>query len=397
MKRNIVKILLFAGLAVTACKPGKQTDMNSGSIYKETLIEGVLEDGGKGNVVLEEMAVREYIPIDTVSCDDQGRFQISFRQAQTAFYVLRIGGSGYITLVIEPGQKIILNGSYQEPDQYSVKGSDGSEALMKLSAEHKRTLNELGNIVNQTRESQGLKDYTEIKMMLDLKFDSITSSFKAYSENFINTYQESPAILIALYNLYGQGLPVFDPIADFQSYLFVDSLLQHHYPEFEAAQMLHAQVLEALATKQKTEKDHRPEVGEIAPDFVSSRPDGSQLALSDLKGDYLLLSFWAGWSSLSREENQYLSEIWGNKGSFAFNILQVSFDEDKETWTSAIDEDGLTWYHVSDLQRWESAIADLYAVEKIPSNYLIDPEGKIIARDIFGSELLELIKNLYSN
>ncbi|MDX2432112.1 MAG: TlpA disulfide reductase family protein [Bacteroides sp.] len=397
MKRNIVKIILFAGLAVTACKPVKQTELNSGSNFRETLIEGVLEEGENSIVILEEMAVREYIPIDTVSCDARGHFQISFKQAQTAFYVLRAGGIGYITLVIEPGQKITLNGSYQQPDRYSVKGSEGSEALMELSAEHKRTLNELGDVVSQIRESQELKNYPEIKMKLDLKFDSITRSFKAYSGDFINRNQESLAILIALYNLYGQGLPVFDPIEDFQSYLLVDSLLQSHYPEFEAAQMLHTQVLEASATKQETEKDHRPAVGEIAPDFVSSRPDGSQLALSDLRGDYILLSFWAGWSSLSREENQYLSEIWENMASFPFKILQVSFDGERESWTSAIDEDELTWYHVSDLLRWESAIADLYAVEKIPSNYLIDPEGKIIARDLFGSELLELIKNLYSN
>lgn len=397
MKRNIVKIILFAGLAVTACKPVKQTELNSGSNFRETLIEGVLEEGENSIVILEEMAVREYIPIDTVSCDARGHFQISFKQAQTAFYVLRAGGIGYITLVIEPGQKITLNGSYQQPDRYSVKGSEGSEALMELSAEHKRTLNELGDVVSQIRESQELKNYPEIKMKLDLKFDSITRSFKAYSGDFINRNQESLSILIALYNLYGQGLPVFDPIEDFQSYLLVDSLLQSHYPEFEAAQMLHTQVLEASATKQETEEDHRPAVGEIAPDFVSSRPDGSQLALSDLRGDYILLSFWAGWSSLSREENQYLSEIWENMASFPFKILQVSFDGDRESWTSAIDEDELTWYHVSDLLRWESAIADLYAVEKIPSNYLIDPEGKIIARDLFGSELLELIKNLYSN
>lgn len=397
MKRNIVKIILFAGLAVTACKPVKQTDNNSGSKIRETLIEGVLEEGENSIVILEEMAVREYIPIDTVSCDARGHFQISFKQAQTAFYVLRAGGSGYITLVIEPGEKITLNGSYQQPDRYSVKGSEGSEALMELSAEHKRTLNELGDVASQIRDSQELKNYPEIKMKLDLKFDSITRSFKAYSGDFINRNKESLSILIALYNLYGQGLPVFDPIEDFQSYLLVDSLLQSHYPEFEAAQMLHTQVLEASATKQETEKDHRPAVGEIAPDFVSSRPDGSQLALSDLRGDYILLSFWAGWSSLSREENQYLSAIWENMASFPFKILQVSFDGERESWTSAIDEDELTWYHVSDLLRWESAIADLYAVEKIPSNYLIDPEGKIIARDLFGSELLELIKNLYSN
>ena len=397
MNNIIGKILLCTILAATACKPGGQTDEKTGSLNKETQIEGVLDGGENREVVLEEMAAREYIPIDTVTLNAEGRFFINFDPEQTAFYVLRIGGAGYVTLLLDPGQLISFKGTYGESDSYRVEGSEGSEALMELSAEHKRTLNEIGDIIIQTRKSRELENYSELKMGLDLKFDSITNSFKSYSKDFIKRNQESLSILIALYNLYGQDLPVFDPHEDFQIYLLVDSLLQSHYPEFEVALLLHAQVLEASTSKQKNEEDHRPDVGEIAPDFVSSRPDGSQVALTDLKGDYILLSFWAGWSSLSREENHYLKEAWNIKGSFPFRIFQVSFDGEKDMWTGAIEEDGLNWDHVSDLQRWESAIADLYGVEKIPSNYLIDPEGKIIARDLFGTGLLEKLENLFSN
>jgi len=183
----------------------------------------------------------------------------------------------------------------------------------------------------------------------------------------------------------------------FETYLFIDSLLQLQFPDFEAAGMLHAQITEALAGREKNKQVPRPGVGEIAPDFVSSRPDGSQLSLSDLKGNYILLHFWAGWSSLSREENPRLNEIWNLKGDFPFKILQVSLDGDRERWIQAIDEDRLRWDQVSDLERWESAIANLYSVDKIPSNYLIDPGGKIIAVDLFGGELMEKFKYLKSN
>jgi peroxiredoxin len=369
----------------------------SGNPGKSTLVEGVLQGGAHMPVILEEMAVREYIPVDTATCDPEGRFQIEFRPEQNAFYVLRTGGKGYITLLIEPGQQITLKGSYGQPDQYSLSGSRGSEELMELSARHKKTLNELGDITRLVMEFRDLPDYPEKKMRLDLKFDSITTSFRDYSFEFITRHQESLSILIALYNLYGQGLPVFDPVKDFQTYLFVDSLLQIHHPGFEAAQLLHAQVLEANATEQINETDHRPEVGDIAPDFVSSRPDGSQLALSDYKGQYVLLSFWAGWSNPSREENRYLKEIWKTKGTLPFRILQVSLDHERETWIRSVEEDGLAWDHVSDLQRWESAIAILYGIDKIPSNYLIDPEGKIIARDLLGRDLIEKFESLHRN
>lgn len=396
MNKYIIIILIYACLGAIACTRDKQTGGETGNPEGETRIEGVLTGGEGLSVVLEEMAVREYIPIDTVSCDEKGQFQISFKQEQTAFYVLRTQRSGYITLLIEPGQKLNIRGSYGISDQYNVEGSKGSEQLGKLAAEHKKTLNELANISRQNKEYQNLPDYPERKSRLDAKFDSITSSFKNYSLQFIEGNQNSLSILIALYNLYGPGLPVFHPGEDFKTYHFVDSMLQSGYPDFEAAQLLHGQIIEAKAIKQKNEQDHRPELGKIAPDFVSSQADGSQIALTDLKGNYVLLCFWAGWSSPSREENRYLKDAWKLYNQLNFRILQVSFDNDRRSWTEAIEQDGLTWDHVSDLRRWESVVADLYQIEKIPANYLIDPEGRIIAQDLFGSKLLKKLETLYS-
>lgn len=394
MNKNKVIILLYLCLLVAACKPSGPGGKTIENLKNPVSLEGILQDGAHKDVILEEMAVREYIPIDTVSCDEEGHFFLRFEAQETAFYVLRTGGRGYITLLLEPGEHIILKGKYAQSDQYKVEGSRGSEALMELAKAHKRAIDDLGEISDLMSESMEHQDYPQIKMGLDQKFDSVTSSFKNYSKDFISKNQESLSILIALYNLYGQGLPVFDPLEDFQTYLLVDSLLQSHHPDFEATKLLHTQVLEASSGKGEKDKDARPEVGEIAPDFVSSRPDGSSFALSDLRGHYVLLSFWAGWSSLSREENQYLKELWSSKGDFPFKILQVSFDGEPDVWTTAIEEDALRWDQVSDLRRWESPIADLYGIEKIPSNYIIDPEGIIIARDLFGNELLNRFNEL---
>ena len=397
MNKYISIICIVISFAIPACKESRQSVESAGTIEGFTRIEGILT-GGKGlPVILEEMAVREYIPIDTVSCDEKGQFQIQFKQELTAFYVLRTSSPGYITLLLEPGQQLNISGSYDHSEPYSVKGSNGSQLLMELAAEHKRTLEELSNISRLSREYQDLPDYPERKQKLDLKFDSITSSFKYYSTKFIETNQHSLSILIALYNLYGQGLPVFDPAEDFHSYQFVDSLLQANYPDFEAAQLLHAQLLEAKTTEHKNEQDLYPHEGKIAPDFVSSHPDGSQIALSDLRGNYVLLSFWAGWSKPSRAENQYLKDAWKLYKHSNFRILQVSFDNERKIWIEAIEEDGLNWDHASDLRRWESPVADLFQVEKIPSNYLIDPHGRIIAKDLFGSTLVNKLDNLYNN
>ena len=146
----------------------------------------------------------------------------------------------------------------------------------------------------------------------------------------------------------------------------------------------------------KNETPVRPlQKGEIAPDFVSSQPDGEELALYDLKGNYVLLSFWAGWSRLSREENVTLREAYEKYQHQPFRILQVSLDEEKNSWTEAILEDELIWDHVSDLMRWESGVVDLYRIEKIPSTLLIDPSGRIIETDLFGNRLLETLEAIF--
>ncbi len=395
--RILFIIVITALMAVTGCnrnKPSAAADRELPGLV--TGIEGILAGGAGYDVILEEMAAREYIPVDTATCDENGAFHMQFESSQTTFYVLRTGTSGYITLLLEPGEKVNFSGSLGQSDDYVLEGSRGSELLMELSGEHKRTLDILGEIARKNMELQSAVDYVHIKADLDHRFDSVTTAFREYSLEFIYRNQESLAIVIALYNMYGQGLPVFDPRSDLEVYKYVDSVLSSGYSGFEIIQLLHAQVVEAELTLNKPKQDQKTKTGEIAPDFVSSRPDGEQMALSDLRGNYVLLSFWAGWSKLSREENSVLLGAWSQYGNMPLRILQVSFDGEREIWLRAIEEDSLGWDQVSDLRGWESTVADLYLVEKIPSNFLIDPDGRIIETDLFGNELIEQLEQLNS-
>jgi peroxiredoxin len=137
--------------------------------------------------------------------------------------------------------------------------------------------------------------------------------------------------------------------------------------------------------------------GEIAPDFVSSRPDRSEMALSSLRGSYVLLGFWASWSNLSREENATLVKARKQFGEKNFKILQVSVDDSNIDWIGAIEEDGLDWDHLSDLKRWETPVVELYGVEKIPFNVLIDPRGKIVETELYGEYLLSNLDQILNN
>ena len=397
IKETVKYILIFLVLSASGCKQKAPDTIGAGDRETGTEIRGRLQDGAGQNVLLEEMGAREYIPVDTVICDESGDFSISYLQEQIAFYVLRYGPSGYITLLIEPGESVAFTGQMEDKDSYTISGSPGSALLQSLAVEHKKALEALGEIARKSSKFVSAPDYSELKLKLDLQFDSITSAFQDYSINFIHKNADSPAILIALYNLYGQGFPVFHPSTDFPVYYFVDSVMMSNYSELEAVRMLHAQVEEAKLLMEGDLQSSRLNLGEIAPDFVSSRPDGSALALSGLRGNYVLLSFWASWSKLCREENASLVKAREQFGERNFRILQVSVDDSKTGWTGAIEEDGLDWYHVSDLKRWETPVVDLYGVEKIPFNVLIDPSGKIVEKDLYGEQLLSKLDQILNN
>jgi peroxiredoxin len=389
--------LAFLLFSAPACKPKSAVEDSGGSGLSGTEIRGTLLSGSGESVLLEEMGAREYIPVDTVNCDESGNFIISFEQDHVAFYVLRYGTSGYITLLMEPGELVEINGQLEDKDVYTVSGSPGSELLQTLASEHKKALVGLGEIARKSREHVSDPDYTELKLKLDLQFDSITSAFQEYSIRFIHEYKSSPAILIALYNLYGQGIPVFHPSTDFPVYRFVDSVMMTTHPDLEAVRLLHAQVSEAKLLMESDLHINQLKKGEIAPDFVSSRPDGSEMTLVSLRGSYVLLDFWASWSKLSMEQNATLKKAWERFGGRGLRILQVSVDDNRAAWTDAIREDGLEWDHVSDLKRWETPVVDLYGVERIPFNVLIDPAGKIVETDLQGEQLLSKLEQLLNN
>jgi peroxiredoxin len=128
-----------------------------------------------------------------------------------------------------------------------------------------------------------------------------------------------------------------------------------------------------------------------APDFVMLTHKGDMLSLSDLRGKYVLVQFWASWSKPSMDENIFLSESYNTFHNSSFTILQVSIDNDRKSWLKAIEDLGEVWNHVSDLNRWESSAVDLYEVERIPANFLVDPNGIIVEKDIFGEELAPTI------
>lgn len=134
-------------------------------------------------------------------------------------------------------------------------------------------------------------------------------------------------------------------------------------------------------------KSSSTSIGSPAPDFSLKTPDGKDVSLKSLQGQYVLIDFWASWCGPCRKENPAVVAAYNQFKDKGFTVLGVSLDEDGDAWKKAIEKDKLTWTQVSDLQGWTSSVAQLYNVQSIPANFLIDKTGKIVASNLRGEAL----------
>lgn len=194
---------------------------------------------------------------------------------------------------------------------------------------------------------------------------------------------EHPASIVSAYVLYRNWSYRLTPAQITQNIALLDKSLQSSTYVKELKEL--AIVLDGLA------------IGKKAPDFTANDPDGKPVRFSENLKGYTLVDFWASWCGPCRRENPNIVAAYKEFHDKGFNIIGISLDKKKENWVKGIQDDHLDWTHVSDLLFWNSAVAKLYGVRAIPANYLVDPNGIIVARNLHGEELQTTLKSLLGN
>jgi len=316
-------------------------------------------------------------PVDTVAVKDE---KLSFNLPSVdkqQLYLLKVEGIRGNVIFINENKDIKANIYKDSLRDSDIKSGKNNELLHEYLGMVKDMRGQMREMQKDYRSSRRNNENDKAKA-IKAKQDKANEDFIVKQKSFIKDHNSSLVSLMILSDLYQQ----------------------QRIPSNESKELyklLDASVQDTPIGKKlnkELEKTSKTDVGEIAPKFSAPNPEGKKVSLKDAMGKITLIDFWASWCKPCRIENPNVVKIYNDYHDDGFNIIGVSLDKSKEKWVKAIEDDQLDWYHISNLKSWSEPIAQKYGVRQIPKTFLIDENGKIIAKNLRGDQLRDKIAKL---
>ena len=387
-----IALFLAASALVVSCKKLADNEFEVTGKINDPALEGK-------NVFLEQQGMMGFSPVDTVKIKD-GEFVFKDTVTTPSIRFISIEGKDQqkINFILEPGNikievdkdtlsKSVASGTYNNEKLTEFKEM-GNKVYAKAKAFEK---------TNTAKRNEALKinDTVTVNKLTKERI-AINTEWETQMIDFIKKNPKAYCNVVALGQVAQMGNKKMEEVK-----VLFDGLDPSVKKTKEGKQI--GDYFAKLEKEKQAPAPTAPEaptagvkVGDVAPDFTAPTPDGKSLSLKQALGKVTIIDFWASWCKPCRAENPNVVALYNELHAKGLNIIGVSLDKEAAPWKKAIADDKLTWNHISNLKFWDDAIAKQYGVTGIPATFILNANGKVVAKDLRGAELkakvLELLK-----
>ena len=341
-------------------------------------LSGKYEDPIEGELVkLEMIKDNSTTLVDSFYLEPSGFFERKIKVNEQAFYRLNFQNRAIVNLILDSTDVQISKDPNGSSRSYLVSGSRSTDYLKDLAELESRFETEAEVLTQRFMELNRSGDAQGIQQIRN-EFQELKEGYTIDLKNEIWKMDSSIAGAMAI-----SYFEERENEAD-----FIEDLTIKYEKQIPDSYYTH--YLRGLVDSWKLLA-----IGSPAPEINLPSPDGDNVSLSSLKGNYVLIDFWAAWCKPCRQENPNVVRLYNEYHHLGFEILGVSLDKNRDAWLKAINQDNLTWPQVSDLQYFDSEAATAYQIQAIPWTYLIDPDGIIIEKNLRGSALEAKLKEIF--
>ncbi|AYA36844.1 AhpC/TSA family protein [Hymenobacter oligotrophus] len=359
--------LLITGLGGGACQ---RVTAPSAAVSAPTGFEvkGQLSNAAAGTrLVLADGDAPAWRRLDSANTDAAGRFALRGQLAEPAVYTLLVGPEADpVPVALDNTARIVLTADATQPAASAQQsGTPEAQVLQRFQDILLRHRQRTQELIRQGEQRSGPWN-------------------DAWSERIVGTKElitQHPTSFVAAY-----------ATVDLSGYTREEALLDSLTNHFAAA-LPNSRYTLVLLGRQRARQTTA--VGKPAPELSLPGPDGKPVALSSLRGRYVLVDFWASWCKPCRQENPAMVKLYQQYKPKGFEVYAVSLDDSRERWLKAIAADQLPWIQVSDLQGFRSPSAEVYDARAVPLTVLLDPQGRVVAKDLRGKQLEQKLAKLF--
>lgn len=358
--------------------------VSSAQTTKPFTVTGKVNKATPGSYVYLETNAQPTRKIDSTKLTANNTFTLNSKVADGGeVFILNVGGGQKMALLVEGGETLnVLADGYRmdaktgQMGKETVNGSKNMEYYGKLMALRTEMEGKVAGWNKQVAAATEKKD--------NKKIAQIEQEYQAAEQDVVNKVKAMlPDMGTSLVSLFALNF-MPDIEKEFATYEAVAQRFEKENPNSPHAKALIGRIARIKGVS----------VGAPAPEITLSDTTGKPVPLSSLRGKYVLIDFWASWCGPCRAENPNVVRMYNKFKDKGFAIYSVSLDQAKANWTKAIRNDNLAWTHVSDLKFWQSAAAQQYGVQAIPATFLLDKEGKIIAKNLRGDALEQKLEEV---